>query len=146
MKTITLPLNRYLQQVLREDHHVTIDKETADILYYLTKGDCSVHIQYHDEFERQLEHPRLWQYKHWKADSDYQATIKERSRREREARFILDENVLRLTKAIMRVTGVDAEMARSLAYRKLKQENCSQVVKEFYKVNLITKIEDFRGR
>jgi len=126
---------------MREDHYVQVDKQTAEIVSLLTAGQNLIHIQRTDRNNKPLPFPILWRYDAWRRDSESWEHARARSERERNARFVFEENVQRVSRAITLLSEIDGDAARVLAFRKLKG-NYEKLITETLQVKLAQTIDD----
>jgi hypothetical protein len=141
MKTITQPLLTYIDDVLGDNHYRSISPVAAEILSHITKGDLTVHIQYKDRNGLPLVRPILWRYSAWKADTESWLHAAAISQRNREERFVFDDNVNRLAKTLASMGNIPEDLARLLAYRKIKK-NQTKLITEVLHVRLAKTIND----
>lgn len=139
---VTLPLNLFLDTVLRDSHSAPISSTVAEVLRALGRGERipTFYIQIESRDGSHMS-PVLWRYAAWKSDSDSWELAKIRSEREREARWVHEENVRRLAVRISSETQLPLELAFIQAHRKLRNGNVNLITNVF-KVRLAKTIQD----
>ncbi len=141
---ITIPLTDYLSSVLRDKHFAPVSKIEAEIIKLKTNNKHTCYVQEHDpETGVKLPEPLLWRFHTWKQTTDNWLELKRKSQLERDARFVFEENVNRLTRAVTRMTGLEHNIARVTAYQHIKQQKF-QLIKNYYKVTLVTNIKEIQ--
>ena len=143
MKTITLPLDKLLDELLGDDHYRHVSPDIADILFAVCKNQNLIFIQREDRNGMKLQVPRLWRLWAWRQDTESWLAAKRRSDIERDARFVFEENVKRVAKAITRETFIEGDAARALAYRKMRKiETCRKFLTETWGVVLCNNVNE----
>jgi len=117
---VTVPLQALVKDLLGAAHYTSVSKVVADMLFIHTKNKHTCHIQFPsdsdvDMWDKPITAPILWNIGAWQASSEKHLRAKRRSQLEREARFILDANILLLGKAICRFTNIDFEICKLMA-------------------------------
>lgn len=117
---VTLPLQILVKDLLGAAHYVSVSKITAEMLFIHTKNKHTCHIQFPsdsdvDMWDKPLTSPMLWEIGAWQASSEKHLTAKRKSQLAREARFILEANILLLGRAICRFTNIDFEICKLMA-------------------------------
>lgn len=142
MKLVSLPLDKLLWSIIGDDQYKHIPSEVADILEIVAKGDLC-HIQRKDRDGMTFKEPRLWWLTSWRSDTESWRIAKKRDDDARDTRWVFEENVQRVSRAITRETFIEGDAARALAYRKMKQINiCRKLITETWGVKLCTNVAD----
>lgn len=134
-ETITLFLDEYLEDMLGHDDSRPIRVNVAEILDVKLKGKLTYHVQWPDQFNPELSRPLLWKYSAWADSVERWTKQRERSERERVAKFIFDKNVELIAEELM-VFGLTEEQALGSAFGLLKKNDSKLSVID---VKLITK-------
>ena len=112
---ITIPISYFLKVLFREDPNVVVDPTIALIITQIAPS--LVHLEVKGEVHT------LWRYEAWRKETDYWIKQKERSAREREERFVQEENIKRVSLVLQKLAGIPVDHANVLAYRKVKTNN-----------------------
>jgi hypothetical protein len=140
---IALPLHILIEEILGDSHSAGVSTITADIIEAVVKNKHTCHIQRIDQDGETLTYPRLWRMSAWRQDVESWRLSRLRSDREREARFVFEENIKRIARAICRECNLEGDIANVLAYRKLKKlDKCRKLLTETWNVKLAETIND----
>lgn len=117
---VTIPLQSLVRDLLGAAHYTSISKVVADMLYIHTKNKHTCHIQFPsdsdvDMWDKPITSPILWDMSAWLSSSEKHLKAKRDSQARRDARFILDANILLLARAICRFTNIDFEICKLIA-------------------------------
>lgn len=128
---VTLHLQPLVKSLLGVAHYVTIEKEVAEILLLHTRNEHTCHIQFTSDIDvdlygRFIDEPVLWEFGAWVASSERVLRGRIRSQKQREERFVLEANIIRVAKHICRMTSVDYEFCK-LQARKWLLENSPKI-------------------
>lgn len=141
---ITIPLESYLNSVLIDKHCSPISPLEAEVIKLKTANKHTAFVQEIDyETGKKLPQPLIWRHHVYLQTTDRWLENKRRSQQERDERFVMEENVNRLTKAVMRETGLEGNVARVTAWSALKNKKFS-LIKNYYKVTLVTNIKEIQ--
>lgn len=141
-ETITNLLTTYIEDVLGSGHYATISWQSVEILQQKAlKFPAYIHVQISDREGHRLDHPVLWRWSAWKADCESWQRAQSISHRQRVQRFIDEKNLYLVTKGMVRFSGIDTDVAKILAFRKLRDKQYN-FIKEVLGVTLITKEEE----
>lgn len=141
-----IPNTLFLREIFADDRsYVWIHKATAVIL----QGDSTLkgvyHIQLTDHDGTELDHPIIWRYQAWLVDKDRWTAKKAALEKEREDRWIFEENVRRVQRAFMRKFRIDEGPARAAAWRLVTETPVDNVVfTELLRVKLALTIEEIK--
>jgi len=146
MPTLALPDQRailisvadYVTDVLGDNDFVSLPFDRAEAILQITKNQSLCYIQFPSEECPELTRPLLWNYGAWSSSIERYRKSKERSERERVARWIADENVRRIKKAVLRLGLITDTQAQMLAYRMLINPEKHKTISAL-NVTLITK-------
>jgi len=119
MKTITVSLQAFLELTLGKELkgiRDLPDQETGEILAQHFNKGTEYRVQFTDWDGSPLESPKLWDYPLWYNSSTNWKLQKDRSEKERIARWILEANVKIVTRFIMQELQFPEDPARSTAY------------------------------
>lgn len=138
---VVRPLPDWLNDKLGDSACCPIDVKLGEYIEALaTECPLQCHVQWTQHNGLKLKKPILWRYSFWKADSESYLKAKERSERERKAKFVFDKNVENLVFAITDQTPTDEGWARSMAIVIVSKMNHGKAA--FFGVKLIQNYED----
>ncbi len=137
-------LNMWLDEVIDSDgHYRAIFRKTAIWIYNIPEHKERVHIQFYSRDGAELEYPILWALGAWRKDTESWRMAKLREEREREARFIMDENVRRLMRRMVAKHFIDEAPARAASYQLLKSTALDNpIFSQYYRVKLVTNVNE----
>lgn len=121
-----------------------VSLDVAKQILAVTNNEHTCYIQFADEHSPHLKEPLLWEWNAWTSQCDKWKRAAERSRIEREQRFIRDANVILIAKALVKLTGgnMDYEMALESADKMMMRDNWAIAAKGIGVSKLITKVEE----
>lgn len=99
-----------------------INELTANQILAITGNMHTAYIQHADRYSPHLRGPVLWDYTAWTSQVDKWNRAAERSRLERIASFIKEENRRRFARAISEVAGIDYELSYNSAGKLMATE------------------------
>lgn len=136
-----VPLDDLLEAILpaRTEQNKALPKSIALILANALKDRLDYKIQFNDFDGKELEHPLLWLYNDWYNQSTRYYAEKEKSEKERVERWIRNQNIDNLTKALMKSQGFDRKYAEETAISLLRKGATMEVLEVFGLRKLITK-------
>lgn len=94
----------------------------ANQILALTGNMHTAYIQHADTYSPHLKTPILWDYAAWISQVDKWNRARERSRLERIASYIKEENRKRFARAIMKISGIDFDLAYTSAGKLMSNE------------------------
>jgi len=141
MRTITIPLSQFVSLLLGDNHYRPIELSLAQQIAEAASGTEICHVQFYERDGTRLKYPVLWSLHHWRISTDSWLAAKERSDRERDERFVLEENIKRVVRVLHKETGIEGDGAYLVARKMLKAGKFKQL--SFLGVNNLAKtIED----
>jgi len=140
---IALPLYILIDEIIGDAQFAGVSPFTADIIETVVKNKHTCHVQRTDRDGETLTYPRLWRLDAWRQDIESWRLSKLRADRERDLRFVFEENCKRVARAICREANLEGDIANVLAYRKMKNiDKCHKFLTETWGVKLATTIDD----
>ena len=130
----------FVRNHLGDNHWRHIDPDIAKAIYACTKNAHTCAIQFENEEGFPLPTPLLWQHSAWIASTERWRIAKERDQREKIARWIKQENVARVKRAILKLALIKEDQAQSIAYKWIHQNKTDRI--EQLCIKLATKEED----
>lgn len=118
---VSVPLELQIKELLGGFDFVEISDDMAEILLLHTKDQTMFHVQMpEDGYSLDVNgnpilKPRLWSLLHWNNSVERWKRRQEVSRIEREARFIEEANVKRVSKAILKMFSLNPDAATCIA-------------------------------
>ena len=144
--TITTSLDSFISLALGAEKRGTRelpDYETGLILHTLTKGDTILRVQFEEWDGTPLTLPVLWSYPEWYESRTNYKRLKDKSEKERVAKWIFEANVKIIARAIMEQEVLSPDQARAVAYIWLKGGKMGKIRAVGVK-KLITKEEELK--
>lgn len=142
MKTITLPLNEFLQW--STGHGETyIPTNWALAIAALTNNspESGYYVQTVSFDGEPMENPMLWRYSAWVDSQQNEERKKAYSQRQRDLRFIFDANVKNVIPYIQKFFGVDRNVASMIATKYVRVGD-EQLLQAFGVDKLFTDIKE----
>lgn len=114
---VTLHLHTLVSDLLGASHYVTISKETAEVILLHTRNRHTCHVQFTSDMDvdlygRFIKEPVLWDFNAWVNSSERVLKARIRSQKERDARNILEANILLVAKKLCRFSNIDYEACK----------------------------------
>lgn len=142
MQTITIPLNEFL--TWSTSHGETpIPEGWAVIIAALTQNspESGFYVQTTSFDGEKMVYPVLWRYGVWESSQSNHERRKAYSQRQREIRFIFEENVKQVIPYIQKFFGVDKNIASIIATKYVRDGNV-ELLKSLGIDKLIEDIKD----
>lgn len=143
---VTFPLHNIIHDLLHGEHYVSISEEVADCITMVTSNKHTAHIQYPSDDDcdilgQLITTPILWEIGAWQTSSEKWQRAKSLSQKRIDERNILEANIQRISKAILRTAYVGTDAARTLARIMLDRKDYSRI-ESLGVSKLITKTEE----
>lgn len=140
---IVLPINLYIDALLRQDDYIDVDEITAQIIYAICKNQYLVHVQFPTDYNavdimgRPLTTPVVWRINAFRESTERWLKARKTAEEERAARHIYSANLKNVMKTVMAFTGVDEKFAQPVAEKLVRKNEEKKVIamggKPFYK-------------
>lgn len=128
-KTITLPISRFIEYLVGSaDKRYHVHADDATVLALKDSAEVFAHVEFPDK-DNTLDMPCVWRAKEWKVDAEKRARDKANAAKERLAANIFHENIDRVSKRLVQLTGLDIERVRVTAIAMVKRGNREELAK-----------------
>lgn len=117
MKTITIPLEKFLQYSLGTSEFITVDMDTAKLIHAMSSNDELCHVEFPSADRPEQKYPLVWNVQAWKMSIERWNRRKAYAHKERVNRFLFEKNVKTVSRAIMRFALVPEVHANVLAHK-----------------------------
>jgi hypothetical protein len=143
-KTITISLNSYIELALGSELkgcRTLPSYEDGLILQELVGKGLLFKVQFEEFDGTPMSLPKLWSYSEWSCSRTNYLRLKDRSEKERIARYILDANVKIVSYRLIKEYLFDEEKAKTTAYNLLSAKKFGNI-RALGVTKLITKEEE----
>lgn len=144
--TLTFYTDIILKDIIRDNTNVTVHQHTAEQIFHQFKNREVVYVQFVgdnncDMYAVPISAPQLWWMHHWQSTSERWLKARERSRKEKEARDIMNVNIKIVAAAIRKVAEINPDQATVCARTMIHKEQWDRI-KKLGVGKLITSVEE----
>jgi hypothetical protein len=126
-QTITIPLRDFVDILIGDADNCPIPQQYAELVFLLTKNEHTCFIEWADEMSPNLQVPLMWRIPAWRQRTESWLRAKNYSDKERVKRWIFEGNVQRITKELMKISGLEEHLARIAAFSMLKNNKTGNI-------------------
>jgi len=117
---VTFPLYSIVRDLLGGQSDVVVSEMTAKCLYMVCKNRHTCYIQFpgdenRDIYGKPITECKLWSLEHWVSSAEKWQRAKAWSDKQRNERIVLDANIHKVARALLKLARINPDAARVIA-------------------------------